>query len=110
MNDRIYDLENLLKEDPDDPFLYYVLGLEYIKEGQLDQALSKFEFILKKFPAYLPVYYQATQLLIEMGDVEKVIKTFEDGISLAVSQSDSKTLQELKNAYNDFMIDRDDEM
>ena len=39
MNDRIIDLKNLLKDDPDDPFLHYTLGLEYNNSGLIDQAI-----------------------------------------------------------------------
>jgi tetratricopeptide (TPR) repeat protein len=109
MSDRIHDLNNLLKEDPDDPFLYYALGLEYIKEGHQDMALVMFNLIIRKFTDYLPVYYQAARLEMEMGDLEIAEMTFKAGIALAERTSDHKTLLELKDAYNNFLIEREDQ-
>jgi len=108
MNDRINDLKNLLKNDPDDPFLHYALGLEYNKLGLLNRAIYEFELLLKKFPDYLPVYYQAAHLYMEMGDLYKAKDTFKNGMLLAKSVSELKTFQELSNAYNNFLIDLDD--
>jgi tetratricopeptide (TPR) repeat protein len=106
MNERIHDLTNLLKDDPDDPFLYYALGLEYLKENHQDMALLMFTLIIRKFPDYLPVYYQAARLHVEMGDLNLADETFKTGISLAEKKLDDKTLVELKDAYHQFLIDQ----
>ena len=107
MSNRIHDLNNLIKEDPDDPFLYYALGLEYHNEGYQDMALLMFTLVIRKFPDYLPVYYQAARLQVELGDQDMAKKTFRDGIALAEKKSDLQTLQELKKAYNQFMSEQD---
>jgi tetratricopeptide (TPR) repeat protein len=107
MNDRIHDLKYLIEEDPGDPFLFYALGLEYIKIGKSDDAFKQFSFILNKFPGYLPVYYQAAHLMIERGDFENAELIFKAGITLAEKIKDQKTLQELKTAFNNFLFERD---
>ena len=107
MNDRIRELENMLKDDPKDQFLYYALGLEYMKTGNVSKALERFDILLKRFPDYLPVYYQAAHLYVELNDLKAAESTFKKGITLAREQSETKTLQELSNAYDNFLFDND---
>jgi tetratricopeptide (TPR) repeat protein len=54
--------------------------LEYNNSGLIDQAIYEFELLPKKFPDYLPVYYQAAHLYMETGDLEKAERTFKNGI------------------------------
>ncbi len=108
MNDRINELKKLLQDDPEDTFLYYALGLEYIKKGDPELALERFEILLNKYPEYLPVYYQAAQLYVEKGDFQKARSTFEYGMVLARRLQEMKTHQELSNAYNNFLQEIDE--
>ena len=108
MNDRINELKNLLKDDPEDAFLHYAMGLEYVKEGNTLLALERFEILLDKYPDYLPVYYQAAHLYLEVSDREQAEKTFKEGIALAMRLDENKTLLELSNAYNNFLYDEDE--
>ena len=108
MNDRINELKKLLQDDPEDTFLHYALGLEYIKKGDPELALERFEILLNKYPEYLPVYYQAAQLYLENGDYQKAQNTFENGMVLARRLQEMKTYQELANAYNNFLYDMDE--
>jgi Tfp pilus assembly protein PilF len=105
MNDRINEIKNLLADDPDDSFLNYVLGLEYIKAGETELALERFEILLNKHPDYLPVYYQAAHLYAENNDKENAEIVFKNGIALANRLGNNKTYQELMNAYNNFLYD-----
>jgi Tfp pilus assembly protein PilF len=105
MNDRINEIKNLLADDPDDSFLHYVLGLEYIKAGETELALERFEILLNKHPDYLPVYYQAAHLYVENNDKENAEIVFKNGIALANRLGNNKTYQELMNAYNNFLYD-----
>lgn len=108
MNDRINELQKLLQDEPEDRFLHYALGLEYIKTGNPDRALARFEFLLNKYSEYLPVYYQAAQLYVEKGDYQKAQSTYENGMALARRLNETKTLQELSNAFNNFLYDMDE--
>jgi Tfp pilus assembly protein PilF len=107
MNDRINELKNLLADDPEDAFLHYALGLEYVKAGDTELAIERFEFLLQKYPDYLPVYYQAAHLYLENNDKEQAEETFKKGISVARRLEENKTYQELNNAYNNFLYEED---
>ena len=108
MNDRINELKNLLKDDPGDSFLHYALGLEYVKTGDSKMALERFEMLIREYPDYLPVYYQAAHLYLENNDRTQAEKTFNNGIALARRLEEHKTYQELKNAYNNLLYDEED--
>lgn len=108
MNDRLDELKKLLADDPDDAFLHYALGLEYVKAGDTAMALEMFEILLHEHPGYLPVYYQAAHLYLENNDRMEAEKTFEKGISLAKKLGDNKTYQELRNAYINLRYEEED--
>lgn len=108
MNDIINEIKNLLADDPDDSFLHYALGLEYVKAGETELALERFEILLHKHPDYLPVYYQAAHLYLVKNDRENAEIVFKNGIALADRLGNNKTYQELMNAYNNFLYDEDD--
>jgi len=102
---RIAQLEEFLREDPDDDFNLYALALEYLKSDQL-KAHDLFSNLLRKSPGYLPTYYPFAHLLIELQQATKAEEIFEQGIELARRSGDSKTLKELTNAYNDWLFER----
>lgn len=97
MLDRISHIIELIKDDPDDPFLPYALALEYIKKGNHVEADSIFKTIIHQFPKYLPVYYHAAQLKIQMASPKEAIPLIESGKKLASEQRDMKTFNELTN-------------
>lgn len=90
-------LKKYMKENPDDPFNKYALALEYI---DLDRNISKtyFDKLIANHPEYLPTYYHAANLYLEMNNVEEAKKLYNNGIELAEKQGDINTIKELKNA------------
>jgi tetratricopeptide (TPR) repeat protein len=105
--DRIKYLENLIQEEPDDPFGYYALCLEW--EGSPASKAEKWEQMLIRFPEYLPSYYQAGEALKQAGQKDKALEVWKKGIELAGFQGDLHALAELKSALQNAMIDEDDE-
>ena len=110
MTERIQYLENILKDEPEDPFVYYALGLEYFNQGTLEKAKEMFSYLLENHVDYLPVYYQAAHLMIKMDDMPSARKIFIGGIELALKLSNHKILLELRNAYQNFLIDHNDDL
>ncbi len=103
---RVAQLEEFLKEDPRDPFNYYALALEYLKQD-VPRARQLFEQLLHEFPEYLPTYYPYAHLLIEASDVLQAEEIFQKGIAMARQLVNAKTLCELQAAYNDWLFERD---
>jgi tetratricopeptide (TPR) repeat protein len=106
MGDRIQQLLQFLTEDPEDEFTHYALALEYLKVD-VTKAKAEFENLLVKHPSYLPTYYPAAHLLIELGQQEEAEQLFLKGIELAKTQGNNKTRLELQSAYMVFQTERD---
>jgi len=91
-------------EDPNDAFTIYALANEY-KEINIEKALYFFEILVKDHPNYVATYYHLGHLYLDMGDMEKAKATFEKGIKIAADNKESLALRELKNAFDEFMMD-----
>ncbi len=93
-----------MDDNPDDPFNIYALALEYL---DLDVKISKsyFDKLLTNHPDYLPTYYHAANLYLELNNLEEAKKLYNKGIILAEKQGDINTLNELKNALNTLMLE-----
>jgi tetratricopeptide (TPR) repeat protein len=94
MLSRIEQLIQFIEDDPEDPFNYYALGLEYSKTDK-KRALEIFEQLIKHHKDYIPVYYQLAKLYEQMSQVTHAIQNFREGIVKAREQNDLKTLREL---------------
>jgi predicted Zn-dependent protease len=101
--DRIAQLEEFLREDPDDAFSKYALALEYLK-SDAKKSYELFDSLLQAQPDYLPTYYPFAHLLIEMQQPERAEAIFKQGIDAAREAKDHKTLKELSSAYNDWLF------
>lgn len=94
---RIELLEKFIKEDPDDPFNYYALALEY-QQANPSQAKQLFEYLLMNHAGYLPVYYTAGIFYADLAEESKALEILNEGVALARSISDTKALRELQSA------------
>ena len=100
-------LMELVKDQPNDPFVPYALGLECIKYNT-QEALEWFRRCHDNFPDYLPNYYHYANLLAELDDEDQATAVFEQGIELASVQKDDKTLSELRTALLNWQLEWDD--
>lgn len=85
-----------MMEDPADPFLHYALCLE-LKKCNPDQAAVEFQNTLRRFPDYLPLYYQAALFNAEGGNIEDAANLAARGILLAEKLMEHHALAELKS-------------
>lgn len=86
-----------IKNDPANPFNYYLLALENSKEGNILEANSIFKKILFDFSDYLPNYLTYASFLIdhqlELFDAEEILLK---GIEIATLQKNDKARRELQ--------------
>jgi hypothetical protein len=54
---RIEFIESEINKEPNNPLNYYLLALEYRKEGNFTQLEITAEYILEKHSDYQPIYY-----------------------------------------------------
>lgn len=104
---RITQLQHMLQENPHDPFLLYALALEH-RQQNVQQALLYFSTLLQHHSQYLPTYYHAAALFAETGDTQKAKTIYQQGIALAQQQNDAHSLRELRNAFQNLLIDLDE--
>jgi hypothetical protein len=104
--ERINLLKDYCAEEPQNPFNYYALALEY-RESEKAEAAHLFDFVIANFPNYLPVYFPAAQFFFENEELQKAKNLFVAGIELAHVLQDEKAKKELSNAYQNFLFETD---
>ncbi len=104
--DRIRLLLQFTEEEPENPFNWYALALEY-SENEPTKARNLFDKLLKDHESYLPTYYPAAHLFAGLNELEIAQTTFEKGLEIARLQQETKTLRELQNAYQNFLFEYD---
>jgi len=103
-SERLDQLLDFLKDDPNDAFTIYAIATEY-NTSNPDKALVYYEILLSQHVDYLATYYHAAILYADLGKSEEAELTFKKGIALAQSQNESLALRELQNAYNEFLFE-----
>jgi len=98
MNKRLAFLEQHCASGTADSFAYYGLGMEYRKEGRVDDAVATFEKLKAKDPSYVPMYLMAGQTLIDASRAAEARAWLEAGVEVARSKHDSHALGELESA------------
>ena len=107
MQTRKDQLLELLKESPNDVFLYYALGLEYLAEQKHQLAQECFENALKIDANYLAAYYQLGMLYYQMDKKEMALDYLKKGLELARQKKSNKDIAEfnalITNIENDLL-------
>jgi tetratricopeptide (TPR) repeat protein len=98
MNKRLAFLQQHCASPGADSFAFYGLGMEYRKEGRIDDAIATFEQLKSKDPDYVPMYLMAGQTLIDAGRAAEAKNWLETGIAVAQRKGDSHALGELESA------------
>jgi tetratricopeptide (TPR) repeat protein len=97
MTTRIEQLEQFVKDDPDDPFNIYALALEYQK-FDIPKALSLFQQLTNSHAEYVPTYYHLAKVFEATGNTSEALQTLEKGIAVARHAGDHKAARELQSA------------
>ena len=99
--DRVAMLQEILSQNPSDPFARYGLALEYANQGQSDTALSEFNRLLETNPDYTPAYQMSAQTLIKAGREDEARKMLQDGIACAVRVGNQHARSEMEGMLDD---------
>ncbi len=99
---RLEQLLEFLKEDPNDAFTLYALATEYLKVD-VNQALAYYEKLLAEHPDYVGTYYHAAKLYADLGQNEKADATFQKGLTVSEAAGNRNAHRELKGAYQQFL-------
>lgn len=94
--DRKEFIKNEINQFPDDPFNYYLLGMEFQKEGKMTDTKELFEQLLTDFPNYIATYYTYANLLLDENEDELAEKVILKGIGEAKKIGAAKAQKELQ--------------
>jgi len=107
--DRIRQLEELLADDPDDPFLAYALAQEYTQAGRTMEALMCYEQLVSEHPDYIPTYYHYAGVLHGLGNRNEAIRLMEMGIQAGQTAGDSHAVSEMKGLLSLWKLGMEEE-
>lgn len=89
-------LEEMLAQEPADPFLHYGLAMEYVSEGNDLEAVSRFKQMFVDSPDYVPAYLQAGQALVRLKQPAEARAVFERGVALARKTGNAHAAEEMQ--------------
>ncbi len=106
---RLDELEALLEEQPDDPFLIYALAREYENQLATMQALLLYEHLVTNHADYLATYYHYAKLLYTAGNRMEAKKLLEQGIRQGTDGKDPHAVSEMKALLDQWVSGGDED-
>lgn len=94
---KIAELDSLLDERPDDPFLIYALAREHDKHANPLQAVLMYEHLVNSHPDYIGTYYHYARLLYDRGNRTEALRLTDIGIERGDAVKDTHAVSELKS-------------
>jgi thioredoxin-like negative regulator of GroEL len=98
---RRQQIQEMLAEDPTDPFLRYGLAMDYAGSGEHEEAARCFGELLRDSPDYVPGYYQAAKVLREVGREDEARTVARAGVAAARRKGDEHAAGELEFLLDD---------
>jgi tetratricopeptide (TPR) repeat protein len=95
---RLAKLLDFLTDSPDDAFLLFALAKEYEGLGQNEQAMERYQELLRVDPAYVGLYYHLAKLYEQKEEYKKAWDTYTQGMEVAKKAGDQHALSELAGA------------
>jgi Tfp pilus assembly protein PilF len=93
---RKQQIEEMLAEDPNDPFLRYGLAMEYVSAGDDEAAVRCLRELSAVDPNYVPAYQQAGQALVRLGRPDEAGDALRQGIAVARRKGDAHAADEMQ--------------
>ena len=102
-DNRIEALLVMLQAEPQDVFLNYSLGLEYVATNNFGLAEEQFKKTLKYRSDYIPAYFHLGKLYEQIKNVTEALNCYQIGLEMAKKQNNNKAVNEISEAI--FMLD-----
>lgn len=106
---RITQLEKMLDENPDDPFIIYALAREYEQASITMQALLMYEHLINDFPEYIATYYHYARVLFQAGNRPEAIRLLEKGIETGKKLGEHHPVSEMQGLLNSWTGDEEED-
>jgi Flp pilus assembly protein TadD len=92
---RRQQLEEMLRDDPNDPFLRYGLAMDHASAGDDAGAIRHFQDLIAADATYVPAYMQAGQALLRLDRVAEARQMWQKGVAVAQQQGDAHAAEEM---------------
>jgi predicted Zn-dependent protease len=96
-------LEDMLADDPHDPFLRYGLAMEFVSAGDDTAAAKCFTELLAASPDYVPAYLQAGQTLVRLGRDDEAQAVLQKGVAVAQMKGEAHAAGEMQGFLDSLM-------
>lgn len=100
---RVEMILTMLKNEPNDLFLNYSLGLEYFADKDFEKAEESFKKTLTIESDYIPAFYQLGKLFEAQNKTEDALAFYNKGLAFAKEQKNNKAINEFGEAI--FMLE-----
>ena len=93
---RLETLKAMLEQNPSDTFARYGIAMEYVRGGELEQAVREFRELLATNPNYPPAYYHGGQTLEKLGRTDEARALYQQGMDVSTRVGDLHTRSEIQ--------------
>ena len=93
---RKQQIQDMLADDPNDPFLRYGLAMEYVSEGNDSEAWRTLQGLLAVAADYVPAYLQSGQILARLGRTAEARDIWSRGVAVARARGDQHAADEMQ--------------
>lgn len=104
---RLEQIQQFLKDSPNDPFLHYALAQEYQKAGDIESCQQSYEYLIEHHPNYVATYYHLGKMYLAANQRDKALELFEMGIAIAKQLKEQHALSELMSIKLEVELDED---
>lgn len=101
MNNRLEQLLEFHREDPQDAFTRYAIALEYNSRKDFPEAIAWFERLRADSPEYVPTYYMLAGVYRATDHPEKAREIYHVGLQSAKKAGDTHAFAELSAALEE---------
>ena len=99
-NNRLDILRGIVASNPSDTFSRYGVAMEYVKAGQLKEAVDEFQTLIGINPQYPAAYFHGGQALEKLGQLDEARALYQKGIDVSSAMGDLHTKSELQAALD----------
>lgn len=93
-------MRGMVASNPNDSFARYGLAMEYVKSGQLQDAVSEFNQLMELNANYAAAYFHCGQALEKLGRLDEARAVYQKGIEVTTATGDLHTRSELQAALD----------
>ena len=98
---RLTKILEMLEASPNEPFLHYSLGMEYVSAGDDVSAADSFHRATELSPDDSAPYFQHGQALVRMNEISAARQVLQQGIEAARRSQNQHAIEEMSGFLAD---------